>query len=760
VPTGGVTGLNRPDRSGFATRAQFVRAGVLLIVLWSSRINPVGAAERVSFRNDVMAVVSKAGCNAGMCHGNQNGKAGFKLSLRGEDSEFDYNALTRDAFGRRTNPFQPERSLMLLKATAEIAHEGGLRFQRGSAEYEIIRRWIAEGVPNDLTTAPKITALEATPQEQILFAPSRELQLRITGKFSDGSERDLTTKAVYESANPAATITHDGLVSMARPGESTILVRYLNRQVPVSLALVPERSNFKWSGPDEVNYVDKFVFRKLRQLRTNPSQVCNDEVFLRRISLDLLGILPTAEEARQFITDKRHDKRERLVAKALQRPEFADFWALKWSDLLRNEERVLDRKGSDAFYHWVRQSIAENKPIDQFVREIVSARGSTYENPAANFYRASRDSVTRGEATAQLFLGTRLQCAQCHNHPFDRWTQDDYFDWAGVFSRVQYKVLRNLRQDSNDQHEFKGEQVVFIASKGDVKNPRTHKAAYPRFLGSTGQDAGIEDDPLRSVAEWITSPRNKLFARSQANRIWFHLMGRGIVDPIDDFRATNPASHPELLDALATDFVEHKFNLRHLIEVIVNSRTYQLASDPNDTNREDESNFSHAIVRRLSAEQLLDCQSQVLATAVTFEGFPTGFRAAQIPSAHHERKRDKTAAASDQFLDVFGKPQRLLTCECERSSDTTMSQAFQLISGRSINGMLSSRDNRLTSLLASGFTNQKMVEQLYWTALSRAPQPAELAKALHLLEPSEDRRSALEDLAWALLNSKEFVLRR
>jgi len=693
-----------------------------------------------------------------MCHGNQNGKAGFKLSLRGEDPEADYFVLTREAFGRRTNPLEPDRSLMLLKATTQIAHEGGQRFKPESAEYGILRSWIAAGTPNDVAEAPRLTSLRVTPVEQILFAPTNNLELQVTATFSDGSERDARELAVYESANNLATISHDGLVTMPRAGESTILVRFLDKQVAAQVALVGERKGWKWSDVPEANYVDKLVFQKLRRLKIDPSDLCSDEVFLRRAFLDLLGVLPTASEARSFISERHSQKRERLVRRLLDRPEFADFWALKWSDLLRNEERALDRKGSQAFHHWVRESIAENKPFDQFARDILSARGSSYENPAANFYRANRETAPRAEAIAQLFLGTRLQCAQCHNHPFDRWTQDDYFNWARVFSQVQYKVLENRRQDNNDQHEFKGEQVVYVSSRGDVKNPRTGSPARPRFLG--GDFLEQSNDPLTSAANWVT--HNPQFARAQVNRIWYHLLGRGIVDPIDDFRPTNPACNPALLEALARDFVEHKYDLRHMIQLITSSRTYQLSAQPKETNAQDESNFSHGNIRRLAAEQLLDCQSQVLGVAAKFDGYPEGTRAAQLAGTRMERKRENKMA-SEQFLDVFGKPPRLLTCECERSSDTTMSQAFQLISGPAINSMLGNSRNRLSELLQSGKSSREMIEELYWASLSRAPQAAELKRAIDLLDAkreTEVRRMVLEDLAWALLNSKEFVLRR
>jgi hypothetical protein len=479
---------------------------------------------------------------------------------------------------------------------------------------------------------------------------------------------------------------------------------------------------------------------------------------------------------------------------------------LKWGDLLRAEERLLDRKGIETFHRWIRQGIAEHKPIDQFVRELIAARGSTYQNPEANFYRAIRDPMARAEAVAQVFLGTRLQCAQCHNHPFDRWTQDDYYDWAGLFARVNYKVLENRRRDNNDGHEFKGEQIVYVANKGEVKNPRRGKAAEPRFLGerdglsaakarSTGPTErerasqspisnrlafrtdgtvshsasahatrNVESDPdrgeLNALAAWLTSPDNPLFARAQVNRIWFHLMGRGIVDPIDDFRATNPASHPALLDALAADFVKHNFDLRYIVRLIMNSRAYQLSALPNDTNRDDDMNFSRAYVRRLTAEQLLDCQSEVAGVPVKFNGYPPGVRAGQLPGALPERKRDQRMTEVDQFLETFGKPARLLTCECERSGETTMGQAFQMISGPVINDLLAREDNRIARLLSSGKSNREIVEELYWSALTRPPTETEMNGALSLVPKAKDRRQGFEDVTWALLNAKEFVLRK
>lgn len=747
--------------------AQILR---LIAVSLMFRAASLAFAQEVSFQNDVMAVLSKAGCNAGACHGNAKGKAGFKLSLRGEDPEFDFKALTRDQSGRRTNPLEPDQSLTLLKATAQVAHEGGKRFAEDSWEYQTVRRWISNGVLPDAPNIPRLETIAVTPAEQILVEPAESIQLQVRAFFGDGTERDIRSVAVYETANSVAKVSPEGLVRRDGLGETTILVRYLRSQVPVRLAFVPARPDFAWSEPTAQNYIDEQVFSKLRALRMNPSELCSDEVFLRRAYLDLLGLLPTAGEAQAFVADLRIDKRARLIDTLLARPEFADFWALKWSDLLRNEERALDQKGVHNFHRWIRQGIAEGKPLDQFVRELITARGSTYTIPAANFYRANRDAVTRAEAVAQVFLGTRLQCAQCHSHPFDRWTQDDYFNWAAVFSRVQYKILENRRQDSNDSHEFKGEQIVYVARKGEVKNPRTGQAAKPRFLGAGIRDANHASrftfqndtpDELEALANWMTSPDNPFFARAQANRVWFHLMGRGIVDPIDDFRATNPATHPALLEALANDLAGHKFDLRHLIRVIMNSRTYQLSSRPNDTNRGDELNYSHNMVRRLTAEQLLDCQDAVVGVPPKFQGYPIGLRAGQLPGARPERSRGQRtgASATDQFLELFGKPPRLLTCECERSSETTMGQAFQMITGPALNDLLMHPNNRLSELLASQKSNAEIVRELYWTALTRVPSGLELAAATSYLGKARDRRLALEDVAWGLLNAKEFVLR-
>ncbi|HSU67536.1 MAG TPA: DUF1549 and DUF1553 domain-containing protein, partial [Tepidisphaeraceae bacterium] len=702
----------------------------------------------VSFNNDVMAVLSRAGCNAGACHGNKNGKGGFKLSLRGQDPEADYESLTRDLYARRVNLLAPDESLILLKPLTKIAHQGGKRFTEQSPEFQLLRRWIAEGAKRDDASVPALVKLEVTPTRQVLVAPADRVKVTATAVFSDNTRRDVSNLCVYEQSVDLAKVSPDGVVQRQRMGEEALVVRYLQAQQVVRLAFVPARPDFAWNAPAENNYIDHEVFATLKSLRMTPSGDCTDHEFVRRAYLDLLGILPTADEAKAYVEDKSSDKRSRLIDQLLDRPEYADFWALKWSDLLRNEERTIDRKGVQAFHFWIRQSVAENKPLDRFVRELVSAHGSTYKNPPANYYRANRDAVTRGEATAELFLGVRLQCARCHNHPFDRWTQDDYYDWADVFARVDYRIIENRRTDKNDSHEFIGEQIVYEKKSGDVEDPRPGHKPVPKLLGLS-QDVTSGEDRLDAVAEWITSPKNPFFARTQVNRIWFDLMGRGIVDPIDDFRATNPPSHPELLDRLAKDFVAHHYDVRYMIKLIMSSRVYALSPEPNATNADDETNYSHVIPRRLTAEQLLDSQHEVMQVPAEFAGYPKGIRAAQISGVRAVSTRTGgRPTLADQFLITFGKPPRLLVCECERSSDTTLGQAFQLISGPETEQMLSADDNRLARAIKAGQSDEQIIDDLYWSALSRGPSAQEMRRLIEHVNSAKNRRAGLEDIAW------------
>ena len=733
-----------------------VRRFACLVVL-PALATAARAAEPVSFRNEVMAVLSRGGCNAGACHGNQNGKNGFKLSLRGQDPDFDLAVLTRDALARRTDRFHPEESLILLKATGVVPHEGAKRFAVGSREYDILRRWIAAGCLPDGPGSPVLQRLDVTPREQVLPEPADEVALHVTGTFKDGTSRDVTDLCVFDPSNLVVRVGRDGVVRHQTLGETTILVRYLDRQAVVQLAFIPDRPGFAWTDPPETNYIDHYVDAKLRTLRMLPSGLCTDAVFLRRVYLDVIGLPPTPEESRRFLDDARPDKRARLIDELLARPEFADFWALKWCDLLRVEEKVLDRKGVRLFHDWIRQSIADGKPLNEFAREILAGRGSTYAYPEANYYRALRDPFSRAEATAQVFLGVRLQCAKCHNHPFEHWTQTDYHSLSAFFVRLDYRVIDNNRRDKFDQHEFDGEQVVYESRSGEGVHPRTNETLRPLFPGVETPVFAPDADRLQALADWVAAPDNPFFARAQANRVWRELMGRGIVEPDDDFRASNPPANAPLLDALAKDLTNRSFDLRGLMRTILNSRTYQLSSVPNDMNRDDEANFSHALVRPLQAEQLLDALGQAAGAPEAFPGLEPGLRAVQLPGV--KAGRDKLAGDGEKFLGSFGKPGRSLSCDCERSDDATLNQAFQLLTGPVLNHMLTARDNRIGRLLDSGKSDEEAVENLYFAALCRPPSEKERAGALALLARGKDRRRAMEDVLWGLVNAKEFLLR-
>lgn len=741
-----------------ASRIGVFLAAVLLGSPWLSEAGET--AVPVSFEQDVMAVLSRAGCNQGICHGNQNGKGGFRLSLRGQDPDADFLALTRGASGRRLNRVRPDESLLLQKPTMQVPHEGGRRFADRDLHYRILRDWIAAGTPRHTPDIPPFVSLEVSPRELILTDPDRTFSLQVTGRFGDGSQRRLEQLAVYEVSAPIVEVDAHGRGTCLEHGETTIIVRYLHAQVPVRIASLPRRDDFTWTAPPPANVIDEAVYAKLQKLNMRPSEVATDTVFLRRVFLDLLGIPPTADEARAFQASTDPSKRRRLIDALLQRPEFADFWAQKWADLLRAEEKTLDRKGIQNYYGWIRQQIVRNTPIDQFVRELIASRGSTYLSPAANYYRSMREPLLRAESTAQLFLGVRLQCAKCHNHPFDQWTQADYYSWANLFATVDYKILENRRRDRNDKHEFDGEQIVFMNRTGSVSDPRTGAPVVPRFLGSDGYDPRGERDRLEQLAVWLTSPDNRQFATVQANRIWYHLFGRGIVDPIDDFRSTNLPSNPALLEAITEALMESGYDLRALIRLIANSRTYQLDAIPNDSNQQDDINFSHQRIRRLTAEQLVDSLSVALDAQLQFNGYPPGTRAGQIPGVRAVRVRDARPSEADQFLTVFGKPPRLQTCECERNDDTTLNQAFQLISGPLLNELLLQSGNRLDQLLTSPLSDVQVIDELFWSSVSRAPSASERARSLAHLQSSSDRRRALEDIAWALLNSSEVLFRR
>ncbi len=729
-------------------------AAVMMLLRGALTCAGVEPPRRVSFRNEVMPILSKAGCNLGACHGAASGKGRLALSLRGEDPLKDHATLTKTFL----RPGDPGRSAILRKATTDLPHEGGKRFAEDSESYRLLAQWIQEGAPYEVGDEPELVRLEVSPKERVVFAPVTSAQLSATAQFSDGSQRDVTRWAVYEPSTLNVEVGAGGRVASLRPGETTVAVRFLHLQEPVRLAFVPPRASFVWNDPPANNFIDAALQRKWRRLRLLPSELCDDATFARRVWLDLTGAIPPADEAKAFVADSDPAKRKRLIDRLLESPEFADYWALKWADLLRVEEKVLDRKGVAAFHGWIRQSIAENKPVDDFAREILTALGSTYTVAPANYYRALRAPDRRAEAVAQIFLGTRLTCAKCHNHPFERWTMDDYYGFAAVFDGMDYEIKENKRFDKNDKNNFVGEQIVKLVAKRNLKHPKTKKEPAPQLLGVGARIDNVEKR-LNELADWLTAAGNPLFARVQVNRIWSHLMGRGIVEPVDDFRATNPPTNPELLDALTADFVRSGFDLRHAIRTICASRAYQLDSRPNATNADDEINFARALPRRLGAEQLLDSVHGVLGSLPRFEGYDQPMRASQVPGIRAVY-RPKRPTPGDRFLHLFGKPPRLTDSDTERVNDTSLAQVFELTSGETLNALLADEKNALTTLEQNCGVDDMLVRELYWKMLTREPSMEERRAATGYLKRSKDRRAAVEDLAWALLNAKEFVLRK
>ncbi len=702
-----------------------------------------------SYRLDVAALLSKAGCNSGPCHGNINGKGGFKLSLRGDDPTFDLAMLTRDTFGRRLDLAAPSKSLILLKPTGLVPHEGGRRFASDSPEATALLRWISSGAQDDLSNAPRLVRLDVFPTSRVAAFPSLSQQLVVTATFADGSTRDVTRQASYDLDDPTkVSVTPDGRVEVRRPVETTIAVRYLGGRGVSRLAFLPDRQGFVWREPKAVNRVDLAVFAKLKAHKIHPTEPTPDATYLRRAYLDALGVLPTPDEARAFLDDPDPGKRPKLVDRLLTRPEFADFWALKWADLLRNEEKAMGPKGVWVFQRWLRDQIAADVPLDLFARRLVASTGSNYSNPPTSFYRTNRDPSSATEAVSQVFLGIRLQCARCHNHPYDSWTQDDYYGLSAYFTNVRHKEIDNARSDRLDLHEIKGDEVIYLEGKPGTIHPRSGERLDPKPPNGPKPRLGDDLDALDNLADWLTID-NRQFARNMANRIWFHLMGRGVVEPVDDFRDSNPPSNPALLEALTSELINGGYRLRPLVALIMKSSTYGLDARPDETGLDDEANFSHASVRLLPAEVLIDAICQVLERPEPYDQSPNGVRSVQMPGAH----------PGGSFLRTFGKPDRLLTCECERSESTTLAQAFQLINGESIRSKLKDEDNRISRLLRSKIDDASILDELALAALGHLFDATRKARFLEHVAKSADHRKAWEDVAWAILNSKEFLLR-
>ncbi len=701
----------------------------------------------VSFRREVVAAMNVGGCNAGACHGTPSGKNGFKLSLRGFDPPADFLQLTRDVLGRRTDRLAPDSSLMLLKALGRVPHEGGSRYSAESVPARAIRDWLAEGLQDDPANLSPIKSVQVLPGSRVQNAPGRWQQLAVLANFEDGSTQDVTRLTVFSSSDTAvAEVSPTGFVEFRQSGEVAVLCRYLDQLMTVRLTYLEPRPGFVWKTPPETNYVDKHTFAKLKLLSIPPSDLCSDADFVRRAYLDVCGILPTPDDVKKFLADKDPNKRAKLIDSLLERPEYADFWTLKWSDVLRSNRKTIQIKGIHVFQTWLRDHIVENKPFDGMVREIITSSGSTFANPPANYYRIARDPQNLAETTAQLFFGIRMQCAKCHNHPFERWTQDDYYSMAAFFARVKQK---KDPMEAGPTPQIPGAEIIYSERSGEVTQPRTGKTMQPKFMGGPLANVLPGTDRRDSLAVWMTSAENPFFAKSTVNRIWYHLMGRGIVDPVDDFRDSNPSANDELLDALAKDFAAHKFDVKYLIRTIMLSRTYQLSAQANELNKDDNKYFSHAVTKLLTAEQLLDAICATTEIPEKFAGMPPGTRAVQLPDGE----------VNHPFLKTFGQPARELACECEREGDSNLAQALQLINGPTVNEKLRNATNRIGRLLGKKADDKEVLTELYLATLSRLPTELDMKVALDHVNKAADKRKAWEDVHWALLNAKEFLFR-
>lgn len=694
---------------------------------------------RTAFESEVLVALSKQGCNSGACHGSPSGKGMFRLSLRAFDAKLDELTLIREDYGRRLNLMQPEESLLLLKPLMKVSHGGGKQIKVEDEAYAILRDWIAEGAQTDPAGTPRCVRLEVYPNtKRVLRLEAGPQQIAAIAHFADGSQRDVTHLVAYESSDTSvAEVSVSGLVTPHRRGEAVILVRYLEHIESVPLMFIQQIADFAWQAPPPANYIDELVNAKLRQLQYVPAPTCTDAEFLRRVHLDIVGSLPTVDEAREFLADESPDKRARLIDRLLQRDEFAKFWALKWGDLLRMTSKLIGDAGVYKYHRWVEEAFRTNMPYDEFARQLLTASGSTLADPPANFYRTATDMNECVENVSQVFLGARLQCAKCHNHPFERWTQDNYYGLGAFFNRVQRRTT-----------ERPGEMFVWTSTSGDVTQPRTGETMKPWLPSQGSIDVADEVDRRREFAQWLTQPDNPYFAKMEVNRIWAQLFARGIVDPIDDFRDSNPPSNESLLEALAKDFADSGFDRRHIIRVILNSHTYQASYQTTPLNQEDSLYFSHQQPRMLSAEQLLDAINHAVGLKQTFGGLPAGTKATHLPAPD---------LVKVDFLKVFGQPERTTVCACERVDDSNLGMAIELFNGPTIHEKLRSPEARFRVALAAGKPLAEVIQEMYLAAFCRLPSEAELAAATEHCSKQEDVAAALEDVCWALLNTDEFL---
>ena len=692
----------------------------------------------ISFKNDVMPVFLRTNCNTGSCHGAARGKDGFRLSLFGYDPDGDHHRITREMAVRRANLALPHESLIVLKGSGKVPHTGGNRMPEGSDEYNTIIRWLEAGTPNDAPDVIKPVSMEILPKQAVLEGEGAKQRMTVRATYSDGSKRDVTKLALFLSNNDgSAKIDADGVVTAGQRGEAFVMARFATFTVGSQVIVIPKDLKYEWPNVPENNYVDTHVFNKHKKLRMIPSGLCSDEVFIRRVYIDIVGLLPTADEFNRFMASTDPKKRDLLVDELLGRKEFVEMWVMKFSELLQirsDGNQRMSYKSALLYFNWLNEKLANNVPMNKIVQELLGATGGTFTNPATNYYQVEQETLKISENVAQVFMGMRMQCAQCHNHPFDRWTMDDYYSFAAFFSQIG-------RKNGEDPRE----RIVFNSGGGAVSNPVTKEVMAPKFLGSEVADVNGKDR-RQVLAEWLASPQNPYFAKNLANIVWAHFLGRGIIHPVDDVRISNPAVNPELLDELAKKFTEYNYDFKKLVGDICKSRTYQLSTQVNDSNKLDTTNFTKADIRRVRAEVLLDVISQVTETKNKFQGLPLGARAVQIADGN----------VNTYFLTTFGRAKRDTVCSCEVVMEPNLSQALHLLLGDTVNTRIP-QGKLVETLLKAGKTPPQIIEELYIRAVSRKPTAKEMEDLTKQVEASANKQEALEDVFWALLNTKEFI---
>lgn len=712
------------------------------------------AMRKVYFTTDVVPLLTRLNCNSGGCHGKSTGQNGFKISLLGFDPAMDYSAIARETRGRRIFPSDPDRSLLLLKATGLVPHGGGRLLEADSADYALLYDWIEQGAIGPHPDDPEIIKIELSPGNRV-FQQRSSLKLQVTAHFSDGTQRDVTHQSIYESNYPEiGKVDQEGLITtQSRGGVFAVMARF-GEKITVFQGVVPYHSEGQqkltgYPSEKQLSKIDQHLVVQWKKLGILPSKPVDDATFIRRVTLDICGTLPTVDEVRLYLADSRPDKRERLIDRLLERPEYASYFALKWADILQNRGSGYgtrnQRAGTMLFSAWIRDSIAANKPYDRFVTELLTATGRQAQNPPAIWYRSVRSTPDYVESVAQAFLGVRVQCAQCHHHPAERWSEDDYYSFAAIFSRVG-------RKGGFADAEVPTNEVIYLKDEGEVHNPRSGKLMQPRPLGGPDFKVSRFDDPRRNLAKWMTSPENPFFARTMVNRMWGHFFGRGIIHPIDDARSTNPPTNPVLLDELAYDFAANGYDVKQLIREITNSYAYRLSANPNETNAEDSQCFARYYPKRLSAEVLLDGISQVLDVPTVFPGgpgvFPEGMRAVNLPDEN----------VRFNFLDVFGRPARTSACECERTVDPALSQALELVNSKEIQRKLTDKNGYIELLASNQKTHSDNVREIFVRTLSRPPRTSEVETAVKYLNSEKNRHEAYRSLVWALLATNEFMM--